>query len=126
MFWKSKKENSGAKVNWNELNAEAQLEELLEESNTQPVLIYKHSTRCGISSMTLNRLESDWDEAMNGIRAYFLDLIAYRMVSNAVAEKLGVMHQSPQVILLRNGKVIHDASHMEISAQRIKKNSDLN
>ena len=126
MFWKSKKENSGEKVNWIELNGEAQLEELLKESKDQPVLIYKHSTRCGISSMTLNRLESDWDEAMHGIGAYFLDLIAYRSVSNAVAEQLGVMHQSPQVILLRDGKVVHDASHMEISAKNIKKNSDLN
>ena len=114
MFWKrSSKATEG--VNWNTLNSIDQLEALKEESKNKPVLIYKHSTRCGISGMAMDRLERSWNEEGNNISAYFLDLITFREVSNAVAETFKVYHESPQVILIKNGKAVYDASHMSIS-----------
>ena len=118
MFWRKKDTNTTA-INWEPLNEVAQLEQILEESKTQPILIYKHSTRCGISSMALDRIEREWSEAGNHIKTYYLDLITYRNVSNIVAEMFNVWHQSPQVILIKDGKAVFDDSHMGISVQNI-------
>lgn len=118
MFWK-KKETNAVEINWEYLREVSQLEQILEESKEQPVLIYKHSTRCGISSMVLDRLERSWGEEGNAIKPYFLDLIAYRNISNIVAEMFGVYHQSPQVILIKDGKAVYDDSHMGISFQAL-------
>lgn len=105
-------------VNWTPLELESQLEELIEESVKIPVLIFKHSTRCSISSFVLKEFEMDWD-SNKVCKCYFLDLIQFRSVSNAIAEKLHVVHQSPQVILLMNKEVVYSASHQSISAQKI-------
>ncbi|OEK06408.1 bacillithiol system redox-active protein YtxJ [Roseivirga misakiensis] len=119
MFWKkSNKSNEG--VNWHELSSVNQLDSLIEESKEQPVLIYKHSTRCSISSMVLDRLERSWSSEGNNIKAYYLDLISFRDVSNAIAENFGIYHESPQVILLKDGKATFNASHMSISFSAIK------
>ncbi|MBB6461447.1 bacillithiol system redox-active protein YtxJ [Flammeovirga kamogawensis] len=101
-------------MNWNQLTEVSELDNLLELSKKQKVAILKHSTRCSISSMALNRLERAWQDD-NGIAPYYLDLIRYRDVSNAIASKFGVEHQSPQVIVLENGKVTYTGSHMGIS-----------
>lgn len=101
-------------MNWHQLTNISQLEELVELSQSKKVLILKHSTRCSISSMALNRLESSWEDG-NEIAAYYLNLIQYRDVSNAITQKFNVEHQSPQVIVLEKGKVVHTASHMGIS-----------
>ena len=106
-------------MNWNELNSISQLEELESESKEIPVLIFKHSTRCSISSMAKNRLERDWDSS-SLIKSYYLDLIAFRDVSNEVAVRYDVFHQSPQAILLKNGKAVYDASHNAINFSDIK------
>ncbi|MEX1193095.1 MAG: bacillithiol system redox-active protein YtxJ [Brumimicrobium sp.] len=113
--------NSSAdkKLNWVTISSLAELNEAIDKSNTIPSLFFKHSTRCSISSMALSRLENEWGES-NSCNLYFIDLIAHRDVSNALAEKLNVFHQSPQAILIRNEKVIYDASHGEISATAIK------
>ncbi len=119
MFWNKRKET--AEVEWFKLTEESQLQEIVEESHTTPVLIYKHSTRCGISSMAFDRLVRGWDEAYTDkIKPYYLDLIAFRDVSNEVARQFGIYHQSPQVILIKNGKAIYDDSHMAISLDIIK------
>ena len=86
------------------------------ESKEQPVVIFKHSTRCSISSMAFDRLRRAWKEGEN-VKPYYLDLIQYRDISNQIAERFGIMHQSPQVILLKDGKAIYDNSHMGISYQ---------
>ena len=76
------------------------------------VIIFKHSTRCSISKMALYRVEGFNSEKIN--EYYYLDLINYRNVSDEISEKFNLEHQSPQVLLIRNGKLIHHASHNAI------------
>lgn len=111
---------SKGKVDWKILNDPDQIEELLHTSKTKPVLLFKHSTRCGISSMAKNRLESDWDKLNEQIIPVYLDLLAYRSISNQIADQFGIAHQSPQVILLKDGKSIYNASHNSIAVDAIK------
>lgn len=106
-------------MNWNSLTDESQLEVIKQESEEAPVLIFKHSTRCSISSMAINRLERSWNDDKN-IKAYYLDLIQYRDISNLVAQEFNVQHQSPQVILVKGGEAVYTDSHMGISADRIE------
>lgn len=122
MFWKKESKSGRPEINWHNLTSVDQLQTIKVESESQPVLIYKHSTRCGISSMVLGRLEREWTEDLNGMKSYFLDLITYREVSNAIQDVFGVYHESPQVILIKNGKAVYDASHMSISAESLKSN----
>ena len=105
-------------MNWTSLNSKNQIEDIKSSSFKQPVLIFKHSTRCAISSMALNRLERYWD--LQDAEIYFLDLIQFRDVSSAVAEEFEVMHQSPQVLVIQDGKCIFSESHMGISYDTIK------
>jgi bacillithiol system protein YtxJ len=106
---------------WKVLDQTGQLEQLQEASHRKPVVIFKHSTRCGISAHAKFRLEREWSFAPEDLDFYYLDLIAYRQVSNQVAETLQVTHQSPQLILLREGKAIYDSSHHMISVEELKK-----
>ncbi len=105
---------------WKTLTSIEQLTEVIDSSDIKPVLFFKHSTRCSISSMALNRLKNLTDEFYQAAEFYYLDLIAYREVSNAIAEKLSVFHESPQVVLVKNKVCIYDASHMEISPNDIQ------
>lgn len=108
-------------MNWKTLDHSDTINEIKEISGMHPVLIFKHSTRCSISSMALNRLERDWKEdEMQQMSAYFLDLVRHRDVSNAVADTFDVNHQSPQVLIIKDGKCIYDTSHMGISYQEIR------
>lgn len=117
MFWGKKETNQ---VNWQNLENEEQLHEILNESSKQSVLIYKHSTRCGISSMALDRLERGWSESLDDLKPYFLDLIAFRNISDLVAKTFQVPHESPQIILIKDGKAVYNDSHMGISAHGIE------
>jgi bacillithiol system protein YtxJ len=108
-------------MNWKTLDHSDTINEIKEISGMHPVLIFKHSTRCSISSMALNRLERDWKEdEMQQMSAYFLDLVRHRDVSNAVADTFDVNHQSPQVLIIKDGECIYDTSHMGISYQEIR------
>lgn len=120
MFWKRGSNEKSTPVNWQKLSSVDQLSTIKEESKVQPVLIFKHSTRCGISSMALGRLEREWSEDLNNIKAYYLDLISHRQISNAIEEEFGIYHESPQLILIENGKAVYDASHMSISTLKLK------
>lgn len=108
---------SESKVPWKILTEEKQITEIAELSHEKPQLIFKHSTRCSISSMAKSRLERDWD--LENVEPWYLDLISYRNVSNAIASQLGVHHESPQAILLKDGLVVHDSSHSSISVSEI-------
>lgn len=119
MFWKKSSNVERPSVEWTMLNEEGQLKDIIAESHNQDVLIYKHSTRCGISGMALGRLERGWSEELTDIKTYFLDLIAFRDLSNQVAQTFEVYHESPQVILIRAGKAIYNDSHMGISAEAL-------
>jgi bacillithiol system protein YtxJ len=105
-------------MNWIALTTIEQLAVIDAESAEQPVMILKHSTRCSISSAALARLERQWN-AGSGVKTYFLDLIAHRDVSNAIAAHYDVEHQSPQVLVIKNGASVYDESHMSISAEEI-------
>lgn len=115
-----------SKINWKYLTSENQLDDLIEQSRTVPVAIYKHSTRCGVSSMAKSKLEREWDIADERIEMYFLDLIPYRSVSNAVAKRFKIVHQSPQLIVIKNGKSVYNQSHMDISVSGLKKILNVN
>lgn len=107
---------------WNKLESEEQLEQLKSASQEKKVLIFKHSTRCPISSMALDRLERSWkNEEMGSISPYYLDLIALRNVSSKTAELFNVQHESPQVLLIENGTCVYNASHMGINYDAVKK-----
>ena len=110
-------------MNWRELTSLDQLDEIGERSKPQPVLIFKHSTRCSISAASLNRLERKWDgDKAQNLEAYFLDLIAYRDISNETSAKFGIAHQSPQVLLIQNGECVYDNSHFGISFDELIEN----
>lgn len=103
-------------MNWTSLDDLALLDEVDRLSAEKPVLIFKHSTRCGISSAALGRLEREWTNADDERhKAFFLDLLRYRPISNAIAERYGVRHGSPQALVISNGKCIHDATHFGIT-----------
>lgn len=106
-------------MNWNTLDSEEQLKSIIEESASVPVLIFKHSTRCSISSMAQSRLERQWNFDDENIKAYHLDLIAHRNISLQIAETFGVEHQSPQALLIKNGVCVYNDSHNAISVTEI-------
>jgi len=107
-------------LNWIEIKSEEDLDKITQESfqNNLGVAIFKHSTRCSISSVANSRLASFWD-FKDELPIYYLDLITYRNISNLIAEKFNVFHESPQIIILKDGKSIYDASHLSISVKSL-------
>jgi bacillithiol system protein YtxJ len=105
-------------MSWKTLTHIEQLDEIKTESFSRPVLIFKHSTRCSISSAAHDRLERN-ATALNKATIYYLDLIQYRDISNAIAHFFEVEHESPQVLLIKEGKAVYHASHFEIQANTI-------
>lgn len=104
-------------MNWNTLVNDEQLDTLTTRSSEVPQVIFKHSTRCSISSMVKGRLDREKDPA--GVEFHSLDLISYRALSNRIADQFGVQHESPQVLLIRNGKCIYHESHTAIRLDEI-------
>ncbi|MBJ11400.1 MAG: bacillithiol system redox-active protein YtxJ [Flavobacteriales bacterium] len=104
-------------MNWEQLTDLQQLKQLTEASYQVPVLFFKHSTRCSISVMVLNRFEREWNNMT--VHPYFLDLLNYREVSNQIAIFFEIEHQSPQVLLIKDGSCVYHASHNAIDAHVI-------
>jgi len=104
--------NTAHALTWKLLTSVDQLTEVDKMSEAGPVLIFKHSTRCGISRMVLRKFEADFQEPQ--VALYFLDLLAHRVVSNALAERYAVTHQSPQVLVIENGVCTRHDSHYAI------------
>ncbi|REG83534.1 bacillithiol system redox-active protein YtxJ [Algoriphagus antarcticus] len=103
-------------MNWNKLTQPGQIQEIKALSEEKPVFIFKHSSRCSISSMSLDRLLRKWkDSDAEKVTPYFLDLIASRDLSDLVAKEFRIPHESPQLLLIKNGEVVYDNSHFEIS-----------
>lgn len=96
---------------WESLKDIGQLEELDNRSFKQPVVIFKHSTRCGVSTFAERRLYDGWGSMPKDILLYHLDLLAYRSISNTIADKYNVTHQSPQILVIKNGEATADCSH---------------
>lgn len=99
-------------MEWNEMETRKDFEQALERSHQQPVMLFKHSTRCPVSSMARKLTEQRWNHPE--IAAYHLDLIAHRDVSNAIAEVLAVEHESPQMLLVKHGMATQVLSHSAI------------
>ena len=104
-------------MNWIELKSEDQVNKIAEESKFKPQVIFKHSTRCSISAMAKGRLERSL--APENADFYFLDLIAHRNISNKISAAFNVFHESPQILVIRNGECIYDESHGSITMDEI-------
>ncbi len=102
-------------INWISLTSLEQLEEIKNQSKTESIFIFKHSTRCGISSMVIKRFEALFKEEHQYLKVYYLDLLNYRNISDEVGYTFQVMHQSPQLIVVKNGISVHNASHYDIT-----------
>lgn len=104
-------------MNWIKLESESQLDEIRTKSSSRPQVIFKHSIRCSTSALVKNRLERK--QPPDSIDFYYLDLINNRPVSNKIADTFNVRHESPQVLLIRDGKCVYEESHMGISMDEI-------
>lgn len=109
-------------ISWLPLTDAAQLDSIARESHQRPVLIFKHSTTCSISAAAKSKLERQWDATSlpADLPLYYLDLLRYRPLSAAVAQQFGVQHESPQLLLIRDGACRYDASHMGIRLADVK------
>lgn len=104
-------------MKWTPLTDEGQLSEIITQSQTKPQVIFKHSTRCSISSVAWQRLQKA--SQPEGLDFYFLDLLAHRSISNKIVETFKVHHESPQVLVIKNGECVFDESHLGISMNDI-------
>jgi bacillithiol system protein YtxJ len=114
----SEKESKSEKksfLNWLPLTSLEQLETIKTESNTEAILIFKHSTRCGISSMVIKQFEKLFTAEHSNLKVYYLDLLNHRDISAKIEQTFQVAHQSPQLIVIRNGNSVHHTSHNDIT-----------
>lgn len=110
----------GNSLPWTNLDNMGQLDEIALNSNHKAQLIFKHSTTCGISSMVLRMITNAWNFEEGQVDLFFLDLHAHRDISNEVAHKFQVMHQSPQLIIIKNGVTVYHNSHGAITGVNVK------
>jgi len=104
-------------MHWIHLTDEEQLRNIIVKSQDRPQIIFKHSTRCSISGVALQRLQKS--RQPEDVDFYFLDLISYRSLSNKIAELFGIQHESPQVLVIRDGECIYSESHLGIYMEEI-------
>ncbi|WP_396181455.1 bacillithiol system redox-active protein YtxJ [Flavobacterium sp.] len=113
-------ESSKEDVKYFELDKMEQFDEIDEISKTKPVVLFKHSTRCSISRMVLKQFDAEFNYPEEKIDWYLLDLLNHRDLSNEIASRYHVVHQSPQIVVIRNGKAVFNESHDSISAEDLK------
>ena len=111
LFSNSESQNEESVLPWIDLNHVGQLQTIKDKSVAKTQVIFKHSTRCGISRMVMKQFVGDFEFSENQLDLYYLDLIAYREVSNAVAHTFNVVHESPQLLVIKNGNVVKHESH---------------
>ncbi|MGB1270034.1 MAG: bacillithiol system redox-active protein YtxJ [Flavobacteriaceae bacterium] len=119
LFGNSAEQKEEKVLPWIFLTSVNQLEEIEKKSFEKPQILFKHSTRCSISSISMNKFVKNYSIAQENADLYYLDLLNYREVSNEVGYKFQIMHQSPQVLVIKNGKAIYDASHYAIQTDKI-------
>jgi len=107
-------------IYWQVLHSLEQIQSIQEESVDTPCLIFKHSTSCSISISAKMRLERDWAFTTEELKPYYLDVLSNRTTSKAIAEVFSTPHETPQVLLIRNGHCTYDASHYDVSYEEIK------
>lgn len=113
-------ENEKPAMPWKRLTEISQLDIIASDSKTKPVAIFKHSTTCGISGMVIRGLESQYDIPEEALDIYYLDLKAFRAISNEVAARFQVWHESPQIVLIKNGQTVYHDSHGAITVAGLK------
>jgi len=113
------KKNTAPKFQWNYIHSIETFNFLLEKSSEKPLVIFKHSTRCPISTMALDRFSEMALDIAAESNLVMIDVIADRNISLYVAEHLGVTHQSPQVLIVQNKKAIFDNSHNGINGKEV-------
>lgn len=114
-----KQEQGETKSFWSIIKSEEDLKIAIENSYAYKIAIFKHSTSCFISKTVLKNLEKEIETSDEKGAFYFLDLLAFRSISNKIAEDFGIRHESPQLIVFENGKPINNASHQDISLSQI-------
>lgn len=114
------KDTPSGNVEWNELTEIKQLDDIIQESAETPAIIFKHSTRCAISRMALRNFESEYNIEEGRVKPYFLDLLEHRDISNEIANIFHVQHQSPQLLVVKDGVVVYHTSHQDINAGVVK------
>jgi bacillithiol system protein YtxJ len=112
---KEPKEEKVSYLKWIPLTTLEQLETIKEQSKTEAILVFKHSTRCGISRMVIKQFEGLFQENHQHLKVYYLDLLNYRNVSDELGYTFQVMHQSPQLLVIKNEVSMHDVSHYDIT-----------
>jgi bacillithiol system protein YtxJ len=113
-------ESTNENVKFFTLDKMEQFDEIDEISQTKPVVLFKHSTRCSISRMALKQFDAEFNYPEEKIEWYLLDLLNHRDLSNEIASRYNVVHQSPQIVVIRNGKAVFNESHDSIAAEDLK------
>lgn len=115
-----KQEQGETKSFWKTIKSEEDLEKAIKGSFENRVAIFKHSTSCFISKTVLKNFEKEIENSdEQNVSFYFLDLLAFRPISNKIAEDFGIRHESPQLIVFENGEPINNASHQDISLSQV-------
>jgi bacillithiol system protein YtxJ len=104
---------------WQHLSSIEEIEKVKRASFQKPQCIFKHSTRCSISHTAHRRLEQQLSEIEKVSDVYFLDLIRFREISNHIADVFSVHHESPQILIIRQGACTFDESHLGIRPDEI-------
>lgn len=110
-MWNTIFKPAGAPEAWTPLASASQLETIRDRSKERPVVLFKHSTRCGISMAALRRVNKDVQSLSEHADLFLLDLLQHRDISNQIAATFGVAHESPQVLVIQNGHAVYNASH---------------
>ena len=109
------------RIDWIDLTEIGQVATIKNVSKDIPVVILKHSTRCSISLMAKNRLDTTWDHADTNVTFYYLDLIRHRNISTEIAQEFGIVHESPQILVIKDGKCSYSVTHGNIDSRTIAK-----
>ena len=120
IFKKNVAEAQQAFINWIRLTNIDQIKQIRSLSKSETVFIFKHSTRCGISKMVIKRFENMFNESMSNVKVYYLDLLNYRDISNEIAVSFEVIHQSPQLLIIKNEVSVFNASHQDITSVKLQ------
>lgn len=118
---KTEDENKASGFTWRTLEDTSQLDAVEKLSHEKVVVIFKHSVTCGISNMVWHQFQNEIDFSNDHIEMLYLDLLAHRDVSNEITRRFQVLHQSPQILVIKNAEVVHHASHSAIHISDIKR-----
>ena len=119
--YRTSKEVEETYLSWTPLISVEEINTIIGISKNQSILIFKHSTRCGISRMIIKQFESLFNEENKQLKVYYLDLLNFREVSSKLSEVFQVIHQSPQLLVIKNGISVNDESHYEIIKVNLSK-----